>query len=193
MWQARGHGKANVGVVIQITAMIMLLCTPHLPILTHALAVRVQPGHCFMDHRLCGCSPERIAARTCCCYRNMEPVETPAKHGCCDLMAKAHEPPAKAAVQPGCCDLQSHAHGQSTPGDDDNGMPSASPRLCSMPCGQDSPVISPVTSEMKYLASTWAPLPTDRSSFHNTCGSGDPYLSLSLEPPVPPPKTAITV
>jgi len=213
MGQVKGHGKATSGIVLQITAMIMLLCTPHLPLLAHALAVRVQPGHCFMDHRLCGCSPERIAARTCCCYRNMKSSETSIQPGSCDIQARVHEPALETSVKQKCCDrmahaqetatetpvkpegsyVQTHAHGQSDLTDDDDDILPGSPRLSMLPCGQDSPVISPVTSEMKYPGSTWVPLPTDRSSCHNICGSGDSYLSLSLEPPVPPPKTSLSV
>ena len=165
-----GHGKGKVGVTLQIAAMVMLLCMPHLPLLARALAVHAQPGQCAMNHRICGCSPERIASRTCCCFRNMKHAETSVKPGCHDLRAKAHEQP-----------------------EPDDDISPASHRLSSLPCGQEPQMISDVTSEMKYLRSARAPLPTNRSAPHNTPPRWDNYLSPSLEPPVPPPKISIFV
>jgi hypothetical protein len=170
MGHAGGHGKRTVGIALQIAAMVMLLCTPHLPLLARGLAVPAQPGRCAMDHRLCGCAPERIASRTCCCFRNMKSAETSGKPGFCDLRAKVHEHP-----------------------DLDNDTPPASPRLISLPCGKDPQTISQVTSEMKYLRSARAPLPTDRSALRNPLLRRDSYLGPSLEPPVPPPKISFFV
>ena len=170
MWHASSHGIRKVGVTLQIAAMVMLLWTPHVPLLVRALAVQAQPGRCAMDHRICGCAQERIASRTCCCFRNMKLAETQIAPGHCALRAKAHEQPAL-----------------------DGDTPPASYRLSSLPCGHDPQMISHVTSEMKYLRSTRAPLPTHRSAPHNTPSRRDSYLSPSLEPPVPPPKISIFV
>lgn len=163
-----GHGKRKIGVALQIAAMVMLLCTPHLPLLGRALAVHAHPGRCAMDHRICGCAPERIASRTCCCFRNGKRAET--------------------SVKPGCCDLQAGAHEQS---DLDDDTPPVYPRLSSLPCGQEPQMISPATGEMKYLRAARAPLPTHRSAPHINPPCEDSYLSPSLKPPVPPPKISI--
>jgi hypothetical protein len=170
MWHVSGHGNGKVGVTLQIAAMVMLLCTPHLPVLARALAVPAQPGRCAMDHRICRCSPEKIALRTCCCFRNMKRAETSVKLRCCDLRAKPHE---------------QHVLDEDTP--------PASHRLSSLPCGQDPQMISHATSEMKYVRSTGAPLPTHGLVPHNIPHRGDSYHSPSLEPPVPPPETSIFV
>jgi hypothetical protein len=170
MWHVSGHGKGKIGVALQIAALVMLLCSPHLPLLARALALHAQPGRCAMDHRLCGCAPERIASRTCCCFRNGMPGEPPVKPGSCDLRAKVHE----------------HS-------DLDDGTPPASHRLSCLPCGQDPQMISQVAPEMKYMRTTWASLPVLKSGPHNTPPRWDSYLSPSLEPPVPPPKISIFV
>lgn len=165
-----GNGKGKFAIALQIAAMVMLLCTPHLPLLARALAVPAQPGRCAMDHRICRCSPEKIALRTCCCFRNMKSAKTSVKLRCYDLRAKPHE-----------------QH------DLDEDTPTASHRLSSLPCGQDPQMISHATSEMKYVRSTGAPLPTHRLVPHNIPNRGDSYHSPSLEPLVPPPETSIFV
>jgi hypothetical protein len=170
MRHGSGHGNRTVGVILQIAAMAMLLCMPHVPLPAPALAVHSQPRRCAMDHRLCGCAPERIASRTCCCFRNMKSVETPVRSGYCDLQAKHHEQP-----------------------DLDKDTPPASHRLSCLPCGQGPQMISHATSEMKYLPSARAPLPTYSTALHCSPLRGDCYLGPSLEPPVPPPKISIFV
>ncbi len=168
MGHASGHGRRKVGVALQGAAMVMLLCAPHLPLLVRALAVHGQAGRCAMDHLLCGCAPERIASRTCCCFQSMKHSATTVKPGCCDLPAMAHE---EANL--------------------DNDAPPGSPRLESLPCGQDPRMVSQVTSEVKYLRSARAPLPAYKSAPYKTTPHRDSYLSPSLEPPDPPPKNSI--
>ncbi len=167
MGNARGERNSKVGVALQIAAMVMLLCGPYLPLLARAASDHSQPGRCAMDHRLCGCSPERIASRTCCCFRSMKQSATSSKSRCCDLQANANEQGAL---------------------DGDDHTPSAYPRLSSLPCGLDPQVISHATSELKYLRSTRTPLMTQRSAPHTPSAPGDNYRNPSLEPPVPPPK-----
>jgi hypothetical protein len=170
MWHMNGHGKGKAGITLQIAIAVMLLCMPHLPLLVGTDGVQVQPKRCAMDHRLCGCAPERIASRTCCCFRNMKFAEKSVEPGHCLLQAKAHEEPGP-----------------------DADASAASCRLSSLPCGQDPQMISHATSEMKYLCSARAPLPMDRSAPYNTPPCGDGYLGPSLEPPVPPPEISILV
>lgn len=155
---------------MQIAAMVMLLCMPHLPLLARTFVVPVQPKSCAMDHRICRCSPERIASRTCCCFRNMEHAETSVKLRCHDLRTKPHE-----------------QH------DLDEDTPPASHRLSSLPCGQNPQTISHSTSEKKYVRSAGAPLLTHRLLPYNISDHGDSYHSPSLEPPVPPPENSIFV
>ena len=169
MRQASGHGRRTAGIALQLAAMAMLLCAPYLPLLAHGASIHAQPGRCAMDHRLCGCSPVRIASHTCCCFRNMKQAEASAKHGCCPL--QGHGAPRQT-------DLDS----------DSDDISSIFPKLSSLPCGLDHQVISHAASELKYLLAARAPLPTQMSASHNPSPSGDNYLNPSPEPPVPPPK-----
>ncbi len=190
MRHANDHRKKNVGVLLQIAAMVMLLCAPYLPLLAGAASIHAQRGRCFMDHRLCGCSPERIASRTCCCFRNGMKSEGSVTSESCDVQTNAHAQCDLATEGPatsGCCDVQTKAHAQCDLDDADD-LPSATPRLSSLPCGLDPQMISHAASELKYLRSTRGPLPAQLPAPHAPSPQGDTYQNPSLEPSVPPPK-----
>jgi hypothetical protein len=64
--------KRKAAGVIQVTALLLLQLYPVLPVFGH-FAYPVRHGAvCRMDHHLCGCSLERIANHTCCCFRSIE-------------------------------------------------------------------------------------------------------------------------
>jgi hypothetical protein len=163
-------GRGKIGITIQIVALVILLCLPYLPLLANALTVHGRPRHCSMDHRICGCSPERISSRTCCCFRNMKSGKTPIKHGLFDWRTKAHNH----------CELNHH-------------NPPVSYELSSLPCVSDPQMISHTTSEMKYLLSIRGTLPTHRAVPHNQLKRRHSYIRPSLEPHTPPPKKSIFV
>ena len=171
MRYVRGFGRGRIAIALQIVAMLMLLCLPHMPLLSRALGAHMRSGGCAMDHRICGCSPERIASRTCCCFRNM----------------KAHAP----SVKPRQCPLQSHSSHDGPDLDeavvDDIATSHTSHRLASPPCGTGPQMISHTAGELKYLRLTWAQLPALRSEPCCPPVRGDGYVSPSLEPPDPPP------
>ena len=56
----------------------------HSPSIAHALT-----GECAGDCRICGCSPERSASRTCCCWQKKlkreeaEQADEAEQHDCC--------------------------------------------------------------------------------------------------------------
>ncbi len=55
---------------LQLLAVLFLPMSALLPVAAQASAPRSSVHGCFHDHRLCGCSPERIADHTCCCARS---------------------------------------------------------------------------------------------------------------------------
>lgn len=63
---------ATYAAIIQIVAILLLQCYP---LASHMGRMPAQPK-CRGNHAECGCAPERIAARACCCYQH-KPV-------CCD-------------------------------------------------------------------------------------------------------------
>jgi len=52
-----------------------ILLLQYYPIASHLGVKRAHP-QCNGNHRQCGCAPERIASRTCCCFNH--------KPACCD-------------------------------------------------------------------------------------------------------------
>ncbi len=213
----KSHRRKRVGVALQIAAMVMLLCTPHLPLLARALDAHARPGRCAMDHRICGCSPERIASRTCCCFRNMKAAEASVKQRCCQLRSHGSDDDTAASVKPATLPTQGHrcheeaapdhhtqafatprvcplkGHGPDDQPNLDGNTPSASHRLRSLPCGMDPQMVSHVTSELKYLRSVRAPMPTLRPESYHPPLRGEGYLGPSLEPPVPPPNIIFSI
>ena len=71
------HGSAKGAcVAIQLIALLMLQGYFLAPVFLK-MAKSFAGGRCFGNHRLCGCAPERIANKTCCCFG--------AVHSCCML------------------------------------------------------------------------------------------------------------
>ena len=69
MYQSsRFKRKATAG--IQVTALLLLQVYSVLPAFGHFVAPVRHGAVCHGDHRLCGCSAERIANRTCCCFKS---------------------------------------------------------------------------------------------------------------------------
>jgi hypothetical protein len=62
--------KKRTAAVIQVTALLLLQVYALLPGLGHFVAPVSHGAVCRGDHRLCGCPVERIANRTCCCFKS---------------------------------------------------------------------------------------------------------------------------
>jgi len=67
--------------LVQLLAMLSLHLMIFLPLISHTLAARPKAGGCFHDHSLCGCAPERIASRTCCCAQSVSSCCMAAENG----------------------------------------------------------------------------------------------------------------
>jgi len=64
----RHHKKKNkTGPFLLIAVFSLLQLALWGPSFLHALSGKGGAGTCQNDHALCGCSPSRIAAETCCC------------------------------------------------------------------------------------------------------------------------------
>jgi hypothetical protein len=59
-------------VSVQLLAIILLQLPAILPLLGKAFSFQPRGSVCYHDHRLCDCSPDRIANHTCCCARSAE-------------------------------------------------------------------------------------------------------------------------
>lgn len=66
----------------QLLACAFFLLFSMTPVLMNTFAGNSSRPACTGDHRLCGCSPHRVANRTCCCYQVPEccRIDGPAAH-----------------------------------------------------------------------------------------------------------------
>jgi len=62
--------KRKATAVIQVTALLLLQVYSVLPVFGHFAAPVRHGAVCHGDHRLCGCPLDRIANRTCCCFKS---------------------------------------------------------------------------------------------------------------------------
>lgn len=147
------------------------------PVLAHAIT-----GECAGDCGICGCSPERSASHTCCCWmkkmREQEarsrstsccpPVER--KSGCCSA--------AKEARESECCgEIPGEAARSKTP----------TVYRCT-PCGKDKLALLWESGSYQHLPYLFTgnlsdPLPSTKAKLQP-----DPLTSRYQEPPDPPPK-----
>lgn len=63
------HPKYLAAALCQLLAVAILQSYFLLPVWRQLMPSHASTAVCRGDHRLCGCSPERVAARTCCCLR----------------------------------------------------------------------------------------------------------------------------
>jgi hypothetical protein len=72
--------KKNATAVIQVTALLLLRVYSVLPVFGHFVAPVRHGAVCHRDHRLCGCSVEKIVNRTCCCFKSAETAMSMVDH-----------------------------------------------------------------------------------------------------------------
>jgi hypothetical protein len=66
--------------VIQVTALMLLQLYSIFPAFGHFVAPPKHGAACRGDHRLCGCPLDRIANRTCCCFKSLEMARNLMEH-----------------------------------------------------------------------------------------------------------------
>lgn len=69
-----------MGAVLQFVALAFLFFSGYLPLLDGDRGAGSGVVRCLGSHDLCGCSPERIAAKTCCCSQR--------ESSCCDTQVE---------------------------------------------------------------------------------------------------------
>lgn len=152
-------------VSVQFAALILLQLPIFLPLVEKALSSPARGAVCYHDHRLCGCSAERIANRTCCCARSAE-------------AARLATGFAEQYSGDSCCHRRK--------------SPPARHSLMMAPCGAASPLF--VSSVQDYLfvrcpgeISSPVPLNLAFSDCPGTLRTG------YVDPPDPPPKMRFSV
>jgi hypothetical protein len=80
---------------VQLLALLVLQSYFLVPLCSQFLVSAPHGASCQHDHRLCGCSPERSASRTCCCFQSKpkccQGKETPAA----EALAKPDQRPGR--------------------------------------------------------------------------------------------------
>ncbi len=64
--------RKRAAAVAQVAAILLLQVYSLLPMFGHFTSAVSHGAVCRGDHRLCGCPPERIVNRTCCCFKSLE-------------------------------------------------------------------------------------------------------------------------
>lgn len=146
-------------VSVQFVALIFLQVPIFLPLAEKVLSLPTRGAICHQDHRLCGCSAERIANHTCCCARSAEA--------------------ARLAGVPEVQDSDSCCHRQD--------RPTVRHSLMMAPCGAASPLF--VSSVQDYLFFQYpgeisSPVMLDLPFFE--CPGT--LLTGYFDPPDPPPR-----
>jgi len=81
--------KRRFAAVAQVTALLLLQVYALLPGWGHFVAPVRHGAVCRGDHRLCGCPVERIANRTCCCFKSSEMARNMMEHHKMEVMPKS--------------------------------------------------------------------------------------------------------
>lgn len=58
---------------LQLIAFLLILASPLAPAMLRVFDTHLDDSNCRGDHRLCGCSPARVANNTCCCAHPSTP------------------------------------------------------------------------------------------------------------------------
>lgn len=84
---ARAIAYSRMFALVQLLALLILQGYFLLPVCRQIYFGHAQPVVCQKDHSRCGCAPERIVAKSCCCFRPVQsccPYDHPEDEHICD-------------------------------------------------------------------------------------------------------------
>ena len=150
--------RKRILTLIQVTALLFLQAYSILPVFGDFVAPPRHGAICSGDHQICGCPLEKIANRTCCCFKSSD-------------LAKSLMEQNKSQTRPiSAADITRMA------------------RFVSPPCGDHPDINIASIEKIIFLRFAATPEGPDFLSALNPAGSGDPLRTRSNEPPDPPPK-----
>jgi hypothetical protein len=155
----------KLGAILQLAVLLMVQFSAVAPGLARTRQHHVLAESCCGKHLKCGCSPERVASRSCCCY-------------------PSGRVQAALTLKPSSCE-NSASKGKQNKGELDRLLPA----LSSIPCGGDS-AIATSSENVKFIGAYLLhvePVTTVTGQFLLPCCV---CLDRYLEPPDPPPKPA---
>ena len=94
--------KKRAAAVIQVTALLLLQVYSVLPVFGYYIAPVRRAAVCHGDHQLCGCPLERIANRTCCCFKSSEMAMSRIDHHKTESMPNLDMRPSARLSSPSC-------------------------------------------------------------------------------------------
>lgn len=151
--------KKRTAALIQVTVLLFLQVYSILSVFGHFVAPIRHGAVCRGDHRLCGCPLEKIATRTCCCFKSSE-------------IAKSMMPHHKSQTM-------------SIPKPDIN----HTTRFICPPCGDQPHFSFTSLEKIKFLRfAATSEGPDFLLAFFQSI-LGDTFQTRSNEPPDPPPKS----
>jgi hypothetical protein len=184
---------AKTAAFIQLTALMLLQIYSVAPVFSRNLISYARVMRCTGDHAKCGCSPERIAAHTCCCYQSKRlGFFTPPAGG---SIAGAQEETSAAHMDADHCDFEKPvklscctkgANRNARFAQDDHGRPL--PCICSVPCGGDPAFTSVSLEKLKFLRPSILPVAPVEIMTAYLPSSNTVYQGRFPEPPTPPPR-----
>lgn len=137
---------------------------------------------CEGDHEKCGCDPELVAAKACCCYTR-GPLAQKAME-----QAQENLPPCCAAKKAAQSDEQCTAVAPDRNGGTEGGEPAL---WIGIPtCGGGTKFFASFAEKLDFSLAQTATLPRPAPCGIVPATETEQWRSLSFEPPVPPPRHA---
>jgi hypothetical protein len=181
--------------LLMTTIYLLIVFTPLAPVAMHSKRIaHAVTGECSGDCRIDGCSLERSAAHTCCCWQKREPAGSADTHhhqaddGCGAKGLSHIDVPRKVAD---CCPAKTrHGHDAST---DLTSLPTPPSQktntttVRSAPCGSGKLFALSNIETTHHLPSCFSEEPNSPDQSALSVTSPERLISRHGEPPDPPP------
>jgi hypothetical protein len=161
---------------------LLVIFAPLAPAALHAkIVLYAVTGECSGDCHVCGCAAERSAARTCCCWQKkllqQRTALTRESRNCCQQQGLRHD----------------HAeHDEESAATASSGAGSQLTAIAPCPCSSDKHAALQGLEDVQHYPFIYAASIPAAHSLPLIPLSPDRLTSRDREPPVPPPRVAIS-
>lgn len=192
-----------------ITSMLMtiiylvIVLSPLTPLFAHSrLVIHTVTGHCSGDCRIDGCSAERSAAHTCCCWQKKRNTRTASNRGECEVPSAETSlkrasccapspPPVAPKINASCCAPESSEVAAKETGVTNaaefSDQKKRATTISSKPCGSGNLFALLTTESYQHLPFFFAGCSASPVEIILTFVPPDSLTSRYCEPPDPPP------
>jgi len=154
-------------------------------------------AECTGDCRICGCSPERSAARACCCWQKRLAGEKARKqatvHNSCPVATAAANTPSGRD----CCSKSSqHADHEDvvfspTQANSTTDKETATLSISTCPCGSGKDLLFAAGEEIQHIPCRYVSRVPIQAVIELTFLQAELFVSRAGQPPDPPPKVSL--